>query len=314
MKVLFVSSGNTIDGISPIISNQGESLRQKGLEVEYYRVLGKGTLAYLKNIPRLRKKIRQMKPDIVHAHYSRTAFVASIACVGTRIPLVVSLMGSDVKAQNSWKTLIQYFSKYSWGKVIVKSQDMKIESQLEDAVVVANGVNINKFKPLDKLKCQEELAWVKEKKHLLFAANPKRPEKNYLLTKNAVERLDRDDLELHYLENVSNEKMVIYYNASDMVILSSLREGSPNVIKEAMACNRPIVSTKVGDVPFLFDTVEGVYLSSFEIEDMAEQIKKALDVETSNGLNRLTSIGLTSGEVATKLISLYKELWKTGKE
>lgn len=93
MKVLFVSSGNSEFGISPIIKNQGESLKQNGIDLYYFTIKGKGIKGYLKNIPILKKYLKNHNYDIIHAHYSLSAIVATLS--GAK-PLVVSLMGSDI--------------------------------------------------------------------------------------------------------------------------------------------------------------------------------------------------------------------------
>jgi len=107
-------------GISPIIENQANYLLQEGLEVDYYRIMGKGIKGYLKNIRPLRKYLQQQSYDIVHAHYSLSAFCASMA--GSQ-SLVVSLMGSDVKAGSIYRLLIKLFVFfYRWKAVIVKPE------------------------------------------------------------------------------------------------------------------------------------------------------------------------------------------------
>ena len=109
IKVLFVSSGNSVEGISPIIKNQGESLREK-IELTYFTIKGKGVKGYLKATLGLRKHLKQNKYNIVHAHYSLSAFTASLA--GAK-PLVVSLMGSDVKTKYIYKFIIFSFGRKS---------------------------------------------------------------------------------------------------------------------------------------------------------------------------------------------------------
>ena len=109
--------------------------------------------------------------------------------------------------------------------------------------------------------------------------------------------------------NIDQEKLNLYYNAVDCLIPTSKYEGSPNVIKEAMACNCPIVSTDVGDVKWVIGETEGCYICSFEPEDVAEKIQKALNFgKRTNGRQRIMDLGLDSGSVAEKLHSLYREI------
>ena len=103
MKILFISSGNSVNGISPITKNQGVSLENAGISLEYYTIKGRGPRGYLNNVKPLKKLLKEQTYDVVHAHYAFSAFVATLA--GAK-PLVVSLMGSDVKVKSNYKIII----------------------------------------------------------------------------------------------------------------------------------------------------------------------------------------------------------------
>jgi glycosyltransferase involved in cell wall biosynthesis len=306
MNVLFVGSGNSVFGISTIVRSQGESLRDGKNFIDYYSIKGKGLWGYAKNILRLKKYLKNKEYDIIHAHYSLSAFTASLA--GSK-PLVVSLMGSDVKEKIWVKLLIKLFNSLFWDICIVKSEDMKTSSGIKNAYVIPNGVDLQKFRPLDKNEALEKLGWDLDKKHILFPANPERPEKNFKLAKEALKLLNKRDLELHYLNNVDNNLMAYFYNASDVVLLTSLWEGSPNVIKEAMACNCPVVSTKVGDVEWLFGKTEGCYITSFKPEAIADKLKVAIFYgRRTKGRERIIELGLDSETVAKRVLKLYNNI------
>lgn len=309
MKVLFVCSGNKLGGPSPIILNQAMSLINKGLDIDYFVIYGKGIIGYLRNVLPLRKYVLKGNYDVVHVHYSSSAFVASIAGA---TPLVVSLMGSDVQAKWYYKIIIRlYCALFRWKCVIVKSEDMRNSLGIESSIVVPNGVNMDLFRPMNRVDCQRILNWNFEKRHVLFAANPNRSEKNFGLAYNASKYLG-DDVVLHSFENVNNSETPIWYNASDVVILSSLWEGSPNVIKEAMACGCPIVSTNVGDIQWLFGDELGHFIADIEPDKFAEKIKQALNFRELHGItkgrDRLDQIGLRSENVAETIVSLYKSV------
>lgn len=309
MKIFFICSGNSKSGISPIIINQGESLKKAGVEVEYFSVFGKGFKGYMNNIKPLRYYLKQNHYDIIHAHYSFSAILASLA--GAK-PLIVSLMGSDVKSSKRMKFVIGLFHRFFWDKIIVKSEDMKIGLWNKEVYVIPNGVDLQIFQPLNQLTCKIILGWDTNKKQILFAANPNRFEKNFSLASKAFDLLADDDIELHYLDNVPNSQMPVYFNAANVVILTSLWEGSPNVIKEAMACNIPIVSTDVGNVKWLFGKEDGHFLTTFDPVKTAENLAEALafseKYSRTNGRKRLIELGLSSDIVAQKLISIYNSL------
>lgn len=305
MKVLFVCSGNSQFGISPIVKTQGESLRKNGVELDYFPIKGKGFKGYIKSIPKLKRFLKSHKYDIVHAHYSLSAIVASLA---NAKPLVVSLMGSDVQAKIFWRLITKLFNQIYWKEIIVKTDRMKKQIGTADALVIPNGVDFDTFKPIDKHTAKKRVGF-NNKQHIIFVANPQREEKNYQLAKEAFDLLNDKNIELNILSDVEHNLMPYYMNAADVLLLTSLWEGSPNVIKEAMACNLPIVSTDVGDVKAAICNTEGCYIASFDPEDVAGKIKMALGFgKRTNGRERIIKLGFDSDTIAKRIINVYKEV------
>jgi glycosyltransferase involved in cell wall biosynthesis len=310
MRILFVSSGNAKDGISPIVLSQGQSLIREGINVEYFAIKGKGVLAYFRHIFILRKFLKKNKFDIIHAHYSLTAYVATLA--GSS-PLIVSLMGSDVLSNSFARRLIKSFHKRFWDRTIVKSLYMHQYLGFKEIEIIPNGVDIKKINFLDKKSCQEKLGWDNSNSHLIFAADPSRREKNFAMVKKSVKLLQSfKNTVVHILKDVSQEDIPLYMNAADVLILSSFYEGSPNVIKEAMACNCPIVTTNVGDVKWVLGNTAGCFISSFSPKCFAEMIKFAIDFRDKHGQTRgrerIIELGLDTETVAAKIIEVYNKV------
>ncbi len=304
MKVLFVSSGNSKSGISPIVKNQGESLKKEGVELEYFTIKGKGLKGYFKGIFELKKHLKTKEYDIIHAHYWLSGITAAFA--GAK-PLVVSLMGDDVKASGLFRIIVSFFYYLFWDKTIVKSKDMYKTFGKKNVAIIPNGVDLEKFRPIEKKFALEVTGWDETKRHILFTSNPKRSVKNFSLAKEAFDLIKDDSLELHYLVNIPNEKVPFFYNSADVIVMTSLWEGSPNAIKEAMACNIPIVSTDVGDVKDVIANTKGCYISSYDPKEFADSIKKALLFNNrTNGREKIRA--LSSENIAKKIIALYKTL------
>lgn len=301
MKVLFVASGNR-GQMSPIVKNQMEALASDGIEIDCFLITGKGFGGYLRNISPLRQYMLLHKHDVVHAHYSLSAFVASLA--GAH-PLVVSLMGSDVKASFLYRYLIRLFALlFRWESIIVKSDDMHKNLGIRKAVVIPNGVDFNRFYPMDKSVCQNRIGWSSTKKHVLFPADKDRPEKDYPLAAASVSLLE--NVTLHSFSHTPHEETPYWYNAADVVLLTSKWEGSPNAIKEAMACSRPIVSTNVGDVSERTRGLGGCYVvSNRNPIEMSKAISNALSFSATKGKERISADGLGSEQTNKKLITIY---------
>lgn len=220
-------------------------------------------------------------------------------------------MGSDVKKSGLWRFVIKYFIMHKWEKTIVKSKDMKLALEIDKVEVIPNGVDLDIFRPMNKNDCRKELGWDIEKKIILFAADPKRPEKNFSLAKKATENLNIQDVELKVIYPVPHKDIPLYLNAADLLLSTSLWEGSPNIIKEAMACNCPIVSTDVGDVKWLLDGVERCFIAANDPNDIVNKIRKALDIKgKTKGREKLISLGLDSKNIAKKIVSVYEKVMR----
>jgi glycosyltransferase involved in cell wall biosynthesis len=304
LKVIFIRSGN--NGLDAVSQNQADSLIQLGIHVTYFDIIGNGGWGYLKNIPKLRKVIALEDPDILHAHYALSGIIAALAF--SEKPVVVSLMGSDINyASRFFLFVIRIFIYYFWKATIVKTTVMKHRLGIEKVYIVPNGVNLKIFHQIHKSIAVKKLFWNLKSRNILFGSDPVRIEKNYDLFRKSVEKLKPvyQGIEIHYLKGIQRENVYLHYCASDVLVLTSEYEGSPNVIKEAMACNCPIVSTDAGDVKEIISATEGCFITSSDPGDVSQKIKLALEFgRRTTGRDKIKH--LSSELVAKKLINIYE--------
>ncbi|MBN1187862.1 MAG: glycosyltransferase family 4 protein [Bacteroidales bacterium] len=305
MRVLFVSSGRN-GSVGNVVFNQGQSLTKNGLEIEYF-LINPGFLSYISSIGKIKKKFQTGQFDLIHAHYSLSAFSAALA---GPYPLVVSLMGSDIYMTLVFRLISKIFILSDrWKAIIVKSLSLKSKLKLTHAYIIPNGVDLCRFQSIPIMTAKEIIRFPKDKKIVLFLAPPNRAEKNHQLAIQAIQILNKHDIELKTIYNVPNEFIPHYLSASDVILLTSKWEGSPNVIKEAMACNCPIVATDVGDIKWVIGQTEGCYITSFDPKDVVGKIQMALNFnKRTQGRNRILELGLDSETIAKKIIDVYHEV------
>lgn len=306
MKVIFVASGNkSVGSVSAFVQSQFDSLKEKGLDMILFPVVGHGVRAHLRAVRDLRRIIRKEQPDIVHAHYSICGYVAALAAIFSKPKVVVSILGSFPQ-KNIKRRFVRFCIRHVWDRTLVKSR--RTANQLElDLPVIPNGVNLDQFRLLDQKAAREACGFESDKKYVIWCSHPSRSEKRYDLARAAVSSLNDDNVVLYPVFDHPHDEVVRYMCAADTLLLTSVSEGSPNVIKEAMACNCPIVSTDVGDVRWITENVEGAYVSDDDSPGtIGICIRKALDFNSrTKGRDEIVRKGLTSGCIADRLMDLY---------
>lgn len=322
LRVVFAISGNLKEvSVNPFIQAQGDSLRKEGIDVRYFLIKGKGIMGYLKSIQHFRKYLNEFNPNIIHAHYVLSGWVAVLSFPSQ--PVVLSLLGSDVNGVYIDERkrrlisillmllsfLIQPFVK----KIIAKSENIASGIYLKrKLLILPNGVSFRNFYQSEVIN-YNELKLVQGKNYILFLGNPQDKQKNVNLALKAIDLLHDDTVELCAPYYISHSKVPRFINASACLIVCSFMEGSSNVLKEAMACNIPVISTRVGDAEMLFGDEPGHFLISFEPYDVAEKIRLAISFRKMHGYTkgreRLKCLKLDESSVALKLIEGYKTIY-----
>jgi glycosyltransferase involved in cell wall biosynthesis len=321
MKLLFVCSGNSQFEVVPFIREQADALSKLGLQIDYFPIKGKGLKGYLKAGFHLRKHLKKNHYDLIHAHFTLSGWTALIG--SRRTPVVLSLMGTDAYGRyvgvNKVRLLSRFLTLSTWmiqpfvDAIISKSKNIENYVYLKHkSYIIPNGVDIGKFKPLPVNNMRSNGS--DNKKKVLFLGNKAEVRKNYPLAYNAVTELGLPDVELMNPYPIAHYEIPILLNKADVLVVPSLMEGSPNVVKEAMACNCPIVATDTGDVRWILGETEGCYISSFNKREFAEKLKLAIRFSETkgrtNGYMRIKQLGLDDQSVAEKVLEVYKKVLK----
>lgn len=304
MKILVVCSGNS-GFISPFIQEQVDALVSLGIDIVIFQVKGRGTLGYLKNLSSLKKKIKDFSPDILHAHYGLSGL---LACMQRNVPVVITFHGSDAYLPKV-RLLSNLAARLSAYNIFV-SENIKNRIVFhKNNSIIPCGINFDIFFSMDKNIARNDLGLDSEKKYILFSGRFDNKVKNFPLAKEAVNLVD-NEIELIELKNKTRAQVNLLLNACDLLLLTSYSEGSPQIIKEAMACNCPIVATDVGDIREIIQNVEGTFLSSFSPVDISNKIIMAISFgKKTNGREKIKNYD--NKIIAEKILAIYRYLRKS---
>ena len=307
MKVLIVASFNK-GSFAPFIVEQAEALKQLGCEVDYYGLQGKGIKGYVQNLPLLRQRIKAFQPDVIHAHYGLSGLFANLQ---RRIPVVTTYHGTDINDNKAFRFSKMAMQLSAWN-IFVSRKTLKIAAPKKKYTLLPCGIDLSELQLTGIMGARQQMKLNHDKKYVLFAGAFDNVVKNAALAKEAVALLD-EEVELLELKGYSREEVTLLMCAADAFLMTSFTEGSPQVIKEAMACGCPIVSVEVGDVKERTDGVEGCFVAkSRGVKELAELLQKAIGFQgKTEGREKIIKDGLDNRQVAEKLMELYNGVLKS---
>lgn len=304
MRILFVANHNP-GFFSPFVLEQAEALRKKGVEIDFYGVEGKGAIGYLSNFTALKQKIHTYHPQLIHAHYGLCGLLANLQ---REVPVVTTFHGSDIHSKGINLMLSRLAIALSAHSIFVSDPLLQMAGMGKRcSSVIPCGVNTTVFQPMDKAYARQQLGWDNNSKKVLFAGAFDKTVKNAPLAQESVKLIQ--DAQLIELKGYSREEVALLLNAVDALLMTSLNEGSPQIIKEALCCGCPIVSVKVGDVTSLIAGIEGCFLVERNAQEIASRLKVAFTSQRQGeGRNRIIESGLDNTTIATKITSIYQDL------
>ena len=304
MKVLIVASGNSAI-ISPFVKEQGDSLKDIGLDIDYFLIKGKGVTGYLKNYFNLIRLVKNNTYDIIHAHYGLSGLLATFQ---SHVPVVITFHGSDVNLNRTNFYLSFLASRLSDENIFVhESLSKKLSLFSDQTEIIPCGVNLNLFKPIDKLAARDKLGLDYNDYYILFSSSFDNRIKNAPLAKLALSNIK--NATFIEMKGYSREEVHLLMNAVDILIVTSHSETGPLVVKEALACNCPIISTDVGDVKELARGTKNCYIVEYDAKQIEQRIRDILSSnKKSDGRAAVKHLGLE--KVASDVYKVYKRVLK----
>ncbi len=301
------------------IKSQVDSLIAAGVDVEIIHPKpGPLLLRCTSAILQVFLKTLTLRFDVVHGHYGQWCFIARMQWT---TPVVASFLGSDLlsslsinSAEGKKDALVQRISRWLChhvNAVIVKSGGMKKATFMSEGniFIIPNGVDFELFQPIPRAEARAILGWDQDHYYVLFGNDPKKAVKNFPLAQSAIECLRASGIfaELVVANGLPQATVVQYINASNALILTSLAEGSPNIVKETMACNVAVVSTDVGDVAQVIGRTRACSVCPPDPQALAAALEQALQ-HCGPTTGRSDIMHLDCGAVAQQVLAVYEKV------
>lgn len=272
----------------------------------------KGKMEYLRSVRYVNQLIRKGTYDLVHIHFGLSGLYL-LSPFKQKVPTIVTFHGSDIQPEggNGWLTihLSQYVArKADFCITLNEHMDSLVRRYNKHTTIIPCSVDMDLFRPIT-VKKQDEEKGVK----IVFPCNRGMWVKDYPLFERVLHILSTQygiACESVTMENLSRAQVAELMNTADVLLMTSHAEGSPQAVKEALACNLPIVSTPVGDVKELLQGVKDCYVATTrEAEELATLVIQSLQRKGKGikGRERLTDLHLDAHSVADKIYSIYEQ-------
>ena len=318
IRVLAVIPGNGRKNSFIFARRQMDSVAKLGLEVDTFYLRSRTSpFALASEVIKLRRRMEKFRPDVLHAQYGTvTSFICAFA---SSVPLVITFRGSDLSrhpgvgmVRAGIAITLSQLSILRAGRVICVSHDTKNRMWWgrAHAIVLPSGVDLSLFLPCPIEEARARLGWNNDERVVLFCAGTEPKAKGIELIQDAIQVAESivGHIRLVVLDgSVCPEAVPDYLNASDCLAIASHREGSPNILKEALACNLPVVSVDVGDVRQRLAGDNSSSVVERSPKGFGEALATVL-IRKQRSIARETILSLSRDVVDRELVSLYQSI------
>jgi glycosyltransferase involved in cell wall biosynthesis len=308
---------NNWGGPAVFVARQAEFLRREGVQVDLFPFRGSRRPGnYLAAWREVHRRLRHGSYDLVHAQFGQSGLTA----LPKRVPLVVTFRGDDLEGiigekgryvPAGWllRAVSRTVARQADAAIVVSAHMKRHLPRSVDSHVIPSGIDLDLFRPEPQEQARIRLGLPLEGRLVAFVGNPDLARKRYSLAQEAVAIVNRSmPTQLLVGWGKRHHEIVALLNACDAMVFTSMQEGSPNAVKEALACNLPVVSVPVGDVPLRLKGVKGCELCP---DDRADTIAAALERVLRRGgrsEGRAAVQDLDERVLTGRLIDIYRSV------
>jgi glycosyltransferase involved in cell wall biosynthesis len=291
------------------VRDQVDEVRRRGVDVDVFS-FPPGRGEYIAATRRLRSLLRRERFDLVHAHYGLAGWCARLA--GAR-PLIVTFHGTDVRhgivgplsRRLAWRVdLVAAVSR----ALFAPENGRPGLPPVPGSAVLPCGPDLARFGPIPRARARESLGLDPAGRYLFFPANPGRPEKRH---DRAAEVAAACGADLLTGGSIEPERMPLWLNAANAVLITSDYEGFGMAAVEALACDVPVLSTPVGIAPYVLGGVEGCLCASFDPAIWSGAARPHLDSPEPRVQGAARAASLSAARMAERAIEAYREVTRS---
>ena len=269
---------------------------------------------------RLKQELRVFDPDIVHAQYgTMTAFMTVLAAA--RLPTAVTFHNAELQSERRISVIrekaghiLSQLAALRANRIVCVSEELKgrLWWSRDRVFVIPSSVSLERFRPQQREEARAALGWDRDKLVVLFykGRNPETKRLDRALATIEIARKILGPMGLEVLGSSEDPNRIpLYLNAADCLLCTSDSEGSPTIVKEAMACNLPVVSVDVGDVRRRLEGVQNCFIRKRDPDDLAAALVSVLrSGRRSDG--RLHVADVTNHVCRERLLEMYRQMLK----
>jgi teichuronic acid biosynthesis glycosyltransferase TuaC len=325
IRVLMVTSDwlwNSWGGPAVFIARQAEFLRREGVQVDILPFRGaRNPRNYLAAWKEVHRRVNRGGYDLVHAQFGQSGMTA----LPKSIPLVVTFRGDDLEGiigesgrytPSGWllRLLSREVARRANAVIVVSDHMKRYLPRSVAAHVIPSGIDLELFRPEPRDAVRQRLGLPLDLRLVLFVGNPELARKRYPMARAAVEQVNRVfPTRLLVGWEMQHQQIADLMNACDALVLTSMQEGSPNSVKEALACNLPVVAVPVGDVASRLEGIEGCELCPDQrVETIAAGLTRVL--HRRNRIDGRSAVQSLDERLLTqRLIDIYRSILPASK-